>query len=343
MTLVKQKKVRVKRKSRKKIIVFFLVFELFFTAVTGPLILLYGPFNNIKKLFIGTAMSSFKHQYIAKIFLSDSKINEILNGNEAETGTATQNTPTDGTINVSEINVPKVKSDEIERYEINNSKFKCFLLIVHDPTKVNVGMTKYLGKVGQKTSEIANDNDAVAAINGGGFTDKSSDGKYWTGTGGLPTGLVIHNGEVLYNDLQDTAVNDFIGINKEGALIIGKYTAKELLSMKLKEVVTFGPTLVLNGVSQIKGDGGQGITARTAIGQRKDGAIILAVFDGRKLNMPGATLKDVANIMVENGAFNASNLDGGSSTTMYYEGDVINNPCNSFGERSIATALYVLP
>ena len=99
-----------------------------------------------------------------------------------------------------------------------------------------------------------------------------------------------------------------------------------------------------SGKSTIKsGDGGWGIAPRTAIGQRKDGAILMLVIDGRQTRSVGATLKDVQNTMLQYGAVNATNLDGGSSASMYYEGEVINNPSDPLGERSVPSAIYVKP
>jgi len=90
-----------------------------------------------------------------------------------------------------------------------------------------------------------------------------------------------------------------------------------------------------------KGDGGWGSTSRTAIGQRKDGTVIFLVIDGTFIRgLTGATLKDVQNIMLDYGAVNAANLDGGSSTTLYYKGKVINNPINPLGERMVPTIFY---
>ena len=94
-------------------------------------------------------------------------------------------------------------------------------------------------------------------------------------------------------------------------------------------------------MTQISGDGGFGIAPKTAIGQRQDGAIILLVIDGRDIGSLGATVKEVQEIMYKLGAVNAMNLDGGKSTTMYYDGEIINKPSNSMGERTIATAIIV--
>ena len=116
----------------------------------------------------------------------------------------------------------------------------------------------------------------------------------------------------------------------------------DLKKFSVTEAVSFGPALVVNGQETIKsGDGGWGIAPRTAIGQRSDGAIILLAIDGRTAKSLGASLKDVQNIMIQYGAYNASNLDGGSSTSMYNDGSIINNPCNALGERAVPSAFIV--
>jgi hypothetical protein len=91
------------------------------------------------------------------------------------------------------------------------------------------------------------------------------------------------------------------------------------------------------------GDGGWGIAPRTAIGQRKTGEVLFLVIDGRTIDSIGATLKDIQDILLQYGAYNASNLDGGSSTTMYFNGKVINKPSDKLGERTVPTAFIVEP
>lgn len=112
--------------------------------------------------------------------------------------------------------------------------------------------------------------------------------------------------------------------------------------MQVAEGVTFGPPLIINGKKLItSGDGGWGVAPRTAIGQRKDGTVLLLVIDGRQAGSIGATLLDVQNILYEQGAYVAANLDGGSSTTMFYNGKVVNKPADMLGERLIPTAFIV--
>lgn len=329
----KKGKKKIKKFSMKTLVIFF-AFELFFTACTFPFLLLYGPFENAKSTYVGAAMTSMSHQYLATWFLSDARIAEILGKNSVEATTETTNS--------SQIQIPKVKDDTIESYELaDNSKYTGYYLVVKDPTRVKIGYTSKLKVEGETTSQIAEDNNAIAAINGGGFTDQSSD-KQWTGTGGLPIGVIMTGGKVVYNDLGDNKEDTVLAMTKDGVMLVGNYTVGKLKELGVQEALSFGPALVINGkMTPMSGDGGWGTAPRTAIGQRKDGAIILLVIDGRSLSSPGATLKETQEVMYKLGAVNAMNLDGGKSTTMYYDGEIINNPSNSMGERSIPTAIIV--
>ena len=329
---IKKVKKKPKRFSTKAIII-FLAFELFFTACTFPFILLYGPFETAKSAYIGAAMKSASHQYLATMFLSDERIAENQGENTVET--------TNETTNTAQIQIPKIKDETIEINKIDgNSKYNGYYMVIKDPTRVKVGVTSKLKVEGETTSAIAENNGAIAAINGGGFVDQSS-AAAWTGNGGLPTGVIMSGGEVKFDDLGGGKTTS-LGITKEGVMIVGNYSVAELKGLGVQEAVSFYPALIINGkMTQSIGDGGFGIAPKTAIGQRKDGAIILLVIDGRDIGSLGATVTEVQEIMSKLGCFNAINLDGGKSTTMYYEGDIINKPSNSMGERTIATAIIV--
>lgn len=325
-----KKRRKSKAKVSKGVILFAVILQILIATYLNCLLIFYGPFDNLKKMVVGTSMSSFHYQFFAHMFLSNSEIAKILNTNVSD---IKQNT---GAVTVMNTN-----DNRIEEYNINGAKFKGYLLIVKNPLRVKVGYTKKITVQGETTSGIALDNNAVAAINGGGFTDKSSNGKLWTGTGAFPTYFLMSSGKVVYQDVTDSKKTSVIALDKSGRLIIGSRSLDELKSLKVSEALAFGPSLVVNGQAAFDGDGGQGITARTAIGQTSDGSILLLVLDGRRLNMPGATLRDVQKIMLSYHAVNAANLDGGSSTTMFYNGQVINDPCDPLGERSVASAIYV--
>ncbi|MCY6369654.1 phosphodiester glycosidase family protein [Clostridium ganghwense] len=330
------KKRKKKKKFSLKLLIAFIVFEIAFTGITGPFVLYYGPFENARSTIVGAAMTTMTHQWIATAFLSKERIAEIQGKNKVETIIQED---------TDEIEIKPKHDSNIERYEIEGSKFKGTMLIVHDPTRVKVGYSSKLGKAGETTSQIAKKHDAVAAINGGAFTDKSPSGKKWAGNGGQAAGIIISNGEIIHNDYKrENERHEVIAITKKGVLLVGYHSLKEMKQKDVVEAVSFDKTMIVNGKKTIKnGDGGGGIAPRTAIGQKKDGSILLLVIDGRQPSSIGATYREVQDIMYEYGAYTAANLDGGSSSTMYYEGEVINNPCDALGERSIPTIMYVEP
>jgi len=316
-----------------KVVVGFIIFQFIFALITAPLIVFYGPFGNVRKTVVGAAMTTLSHQWIAKMFLSDEKIQAILDENKIET--ITQD---DTAIEFVNKHDTSVDVEEISE----GSKFHGYMIIIKDPTRVKVGCSSKLGTAGEMTSQIAKANGAVAAINGGGFTDQTGT-SMWTGTGGIPTGLLMSNGQIISSDLGSEKVKvDVMAITKDGALLVGPHSISEMKKLGVMEAISFGPALIVNGKTTIKsGDGGWGIAPRTAIGQKKDGTILMLVIDGRQTDSLGASLRDVQNIMVEYGAYNATNLDGGSSTTMYYDNEVLNNPCDPLGERSVPSIVYV--
>ena len=332
-----RKALKRKKKHKLRNFIFYLIFGIIFTGVTAPLIIFHGPFTNVKKTIVDASMTTLTHQWIAKMFLSDAEIQKIR---REDTVQIVQQ----GNNNL--IKFINSHDNSVERYSISNGrKFTGYVLIIKDPTRVKVGYSNKLGTQGELTSQIAQDNAAIAAINAGGFSDSSSTNTKWTGTGGKPMGLIMSNGNIKFNDITDPDKRvDITAITNKSQLLVGPHSLNDLKKLGVTDAVSFGPALVVNGKGTIKsGDGGWGIAPRTAIGQRSDGAIILLAIDGRTTKSLGASLKDVQNIMLNYGAYNASNLDGGSSTTMYNNGSVINNPCNALGERAVPSAFIVKP
>lgn len=228
--------------------------------------------------------------------------------------------------------------DGIEAYNVKGDNFEGHMLVVHDPTRIKTGFSSNLPREGSTTSSIAKSTNAVAAINAGGFTDDGS-----AVLGGKPDGLLMHEGKVVYsNGAENNDRISFVGFDSKGRLLTGMYTLKELQGLDAREGVSFGPVLVADGNPvNLNGDGGMGIAPRTAIGQKSDGSVLMLVIDGRSLKSIGASLKEVQDVMVRFGAVNAANLDGGSSSTMYYDGKIINNPSDAAGERLVPTAFLV--
>ena len=320
-----------KKKSKLKSIIGFLVFEFLFMSLTTPLLVFYGPFNNVKRTAIGMTWNSFTLQKIPKAFLSDSAISRILGD-----GYAISDVDTEA---IKMLNFGVKHTGEIELFDVESSNFKGKMLLIEDPTRVRVGYSNQMPRAGETTSSIAKRNGAIAAINGGGFIDTK-----WAGTGGAPLGYLISNGKYISGQIKDKdKKRDTIAFTEDGMLIVGKHSENDLKKYKVKEAISFGPPIVVNGKPTVKGDGGWGISPRTVIGQKEDGSVLMLVIDGRSLKSFGATLEEVQNIMLKHGAVNAANLDGGSSTTMYYDGKVINTPSDALGERSVPSVFMVMP
>lgn len=316
------------------------VAQIVLAAVIGVALLRYGPFATTRKFIIGSAMTSFSHQYIANWIFTKEEIAQVT---QKSTSAPTQKQDltavkpsgtTDNSIVLSKI------ADGLQGYALE----------ITNPLRVHVACTAYIGQRGEFVSTLAQKNNAVAAINGGGF----STGPDTTGTGAIPSDFVFSNGKLLWKDnavsmgkLPSTADHDpvnVVALNDKGVLIVGDYTVNQLQSMNVTEAVDLHgyKPLVLDGKVQYTDDGGKGVQPRTAIGQKKDGTIVLLVIDGRQAGTSGARLNQLASLLANQyQCWTAANLDGGASTAMYYQGNIINKPSAIFGERTVATAFYV--
>ncbi|BBB91470.1 MAG TPA: phosphodiester glycosidase family protein [Methylomusa anaerophila] len=304
----------------------FLIANLLILVLTAPLITLFGPFTNIKRSVIGAIMTS-RHPYYITWLFSEQEIKALLGSNVSSDSSQRQDV----------VHFTKRQDDSLRLINITSSRFQGMLLEVPDPLRVQVATARDMREKGDTVSAIALSNNAIAAINAGGFYDPEG-----VGTGRLPYGVIVQEGKfVVGGDIKEEI--DLVGLTKSGSLVAGKYTPAEMRKMDLQEGVTFGPPIIINGKKLItQGDGGWGVAPRTAIGQKRDGTILLLVIDGRQPSYSlGATLLDVQNILYEQGAYVAANLDGGSSTTMFYNGKVVNKPCDMLGERMIPTAFIV--
>jgi exopolysaccharide biosynthesis protein len=302
----------------------FLLINLLIFVLTFPLVV-WLAFPNIKSAAIESIGASGHQYWLHYLGMSQQEIEKLFNSQAGPDGGTYGVTPTNHDSNITE-------------QQVIGSRFKGYLLEIDDPTRVSLGVTDQLGIAGETTSQIAKANGAVAAVNAGGFADPGG-----TGTGRSPDGVIIHNGDIIWGANTGGMVNLVGLLNNKGILVSGSYTLAQIRQMNIRDGISFGPTLIKNGVKQIThGDGGRGFEPRTAIGQKPDGTILLLVIDGRQTgSLLGATLLDVQNTLYGQGAWTAANLDGGSSTTMYYQGQVINSPCDPMGERMVPTAFIV--
>ena len=328
-----EEKKNKKSKTKKvlKWIAFFLIFQIIYVPILSIVLIYYGPFTNTRDMIVTTAMTTMKHQYFATLFLSKEKIDEILAKNRPQENIEDQS--------LSAITIGAGISAEdmngIELKDISNDSYTGKLLIINDPSRVKLVSSPRLGTSGATTSQIVAENDAVAGINAGGFQDDA------LGTGGKPAGLVIEDGQLRTTNTG--ASYSLVGMDKDNKMVVSNsMTYSKCQQLNLRCAVSFGPVIIINGNATIKsGTGGWGMQPRTAIAQRKDGAILMLVIDGRQKGSLGATLRQVQDILLDNGAYNAFNLDGGASTTMVYNGNVVNSPSDILGERYVPNAFIV--
>ena len=229
----------------------------------------------------------------------------------------------------------------VNGYTVENTQVYVAEVSLASPEYLKTALAQGLyGKnVTEATSDIAADNDAILAING----------DYY---GAREKGYVIKNGE-LYRETAASGQEDLV-IYADGSFGIiseDEVTAEELLADGAVNTLSFGPALVENGeVSVGTNDEVRKAMAsnpRTAIGVRADGTYLFVVADGRTDESEGLSLYQLAQFMQEQGAVTAYNLDGGGSSTMVFNGNVINNPTGgmaghgSGSERSVSDIVYI--
>ncbi|MBQ2826673.1 MAG: phosphodiester glycosidase family protein [Clostridia bacterium] len=236
---------------------------------------------------------------------------------------------------------PEEDNNGIEVVDVKGGSYLGKMMIVKDPSRLVVGTPDSFGEnsKGLSVYRMIEKYGAVAGINAGGFADEGG-----SGTGGIPDGIVIVDGKVLWDHGNNGTAYNVVGFDKNNILHVGRMTAAQAVSEGITDAVSFGPSLIINGkpANSSRSLGG-GLNPRTAIGQRSDGAVLLLVINGRQIDSLGATYDDLIDIMLEFGAVNASNLDGGSSSLMIYNGEYLNNSAYIFGERVIATSFLVMP
>ena len=220
-------------------------------------------------------------------------------------------------------------------YEVSGATYSGTMVVINDPSRVMVGVSgDYSGEPGINVPAICDKYGAVLAANAGGFEDIGG-----VGDGGTPRGIVMSEGTLRYGSLTESY--DLIGFDNNNVFVIGNMTGQQAVDRGIRDAVSFGPFLILNGTPlEVSGMGG-GLNPRTAIGQRADGAVLLLIIDGRQAHSLGASMNDLINEMLDFGAVNAANLDGGGSTVLYYDGEIHNKISSVYGARGVPTAIIV--
>ncbi|MDO4283437.1 MAG: phosphodiester glycosidase family protein [Clostridia bacterium] len=317
-----------------KVFVLFLLFQIIYIPLLSIGLIYYGPFKNTREMIVTTAMTTMTHQYFATWFLSDEEIEEILKRNRPQEDVEDTDV---GKIEIANKNSNVTDPKEgIEIVDVSSDTYNGYLMIVSDPSRVKIATAPRMGTVGATTSQIVEAYDAIAGINAGGIEDDA------LSNGGTPSGLLIEDGILKTPDAISGSFA-VVGLDNENRMVVSNsITYARLQELGVRDAVSFQPVIIVNGQPTIYyGDGGWGIQPRTAIAQRQDGTILMLVIDGRRAGSIGATLKNVQDILLDYGAYNAFNLDGGASTTMIFDSKLVNQPSDIMGERYVSSAFIV--
>lgn len=228
---------------------------------------------------------------------------------------------------------------KLEQITSNDTQLYVSDIKVNNPEllKTALANNQYGTNVKAKTSETAQNNNAILAVNG----------DYY---GANSTGYVIKNGVIYRDTVRDNASNGDLAIYKDGSFKIiyeNEISAQQLLDDGVVNLLAFGPALVENGevVVDENTEVGRAMSSnpRTSIGIIDENHYIIIVGDGRTSESKGLSLYELAQVMKQYGAKTAYNLDGGGSSSLYFNGQLINKPTTNgktISERAVSDIVY---
>lgn len=320
-------------------------------AICG-FVLMYGPWDKFRNLYVTTAMKTMNHRYFANIFYNEETIKSIMENNYFVS--LEEDADTDK-IEIDTKEKTKYK-DEYEKelftrdpgndlYKVIDLKIggaNAYLVAIYDPTKVHLIRTKSfnIGGYGERIITMCQRYGGVVCINGGGFVD-------WGYGSDIPLGYIIENGKIIWTDGNSSTVRgNIIGLTSDGKLnLMSNATGEEALNNGIVEALEFGPFLIVNGKSlEVVGDP-WGKAPRMAIAQRKDGVMMFLAIDGENY-INGASIKEVVETLERYGAYNAANLDGGQSASLVVNNKLYNSPppaAKAQGGRYVVSGFGLIP
>ena len=298
----------------------------------------YSPFfEELQNTIISTATVTKTHGYIAHVFYSDERINKVVALNTVPkidekidlNQVVIDTKPRESYDNKydEEILTRDKGNDDYKYITTKVGKYDAHLVAIYDPSTVHIMTgTKFntKDKSGKETVlKMTKRLGAVVGINGGGFVD------YGYGSD-IPIGYVIKDGKVIWSPT--TSKTDLIGFTNDNKLLLVHATGEEAVEMGMRDGLQFGPFLMVNGEKPNfqNSAGGYSRAARVAIAQRKDGIVLFLVTEGT--HTAGPNMKELVDTLELYGAYNAANLDGGTSTQLVINGKLINHPKNVMGQ-----------
>ena len=293
----------------------------FIALVLTITLICHGPSESAKELFATTILETGQLKFLANVFLSKDELQKIVDKNSLQ----------DMDVEVDEnlINTEGNKGKElIEIHNVSGDGFEGTMMVVNDPSKISLATTYPWSEYGKELGVIVDEAGAIAGVNGGIYYSSGN-------KGGRPYGVTVSNGEIQDITLGWSGLY-LIGFDENNLLRIislegmNKSAVEKMVKEeKIRDAISFQEEssdannhfvkLIINGKKRELSGKGSGQNPRTAIGQRKDGSVLILVTDGRGKNGHlGATASDLIEIMAEYGAVDAANVDGGSSSSLYY-------------------------
>lgn len=341
---------RKRRGSQNPVLKFFLrflavllvtVLLVLFALYGAMYVLAKGPSPAAQRLFVMSVRETSAAYFLADWFFTPEEIAVIEKSGgakeepeETDTSLVQIREIDDDTEPTDEYGLTDDDGDGIIVEGVSGPGYIGYMMVVLDPSRMMLGSPDCFGGVGLLVSQMVEKNDCIAGVNGGGFLD--IDGK---GNGGTPIGMTIIDGVISY--AYEGASYTFVGFDDNYILHTGQMTPADAREKNIRFGCTFGPVLVSNGEPISSETLVSGVNPRTAIGQRADGAVLLLVIEGRQAHSLGATYADLSDLMVQYGAVNACNLDGGGSSVMWYNGEYIISSISFVGERPVPTSFLV--
>lgn len=311
---------------------------------------MYGPISYFRNVWISTAMGTAAHQWLATMLFDKKTIDAVVkdnvmkvpdeNTNPQQVTVTNQVPPDNATALPADSSDGEKVIDGVGYIRLHgksqlNTWYNGWMIKIYQPSRFYMGTSDQLGTKGEHLSHMVTRLGADAGVNAGAFVDPDGHGN-----GGDPQGIFIYNGKFI-TGANVGGNHPIIGFDNANKLVLGTYTYSALQTLHLKYGIEYSPFLIVNGkLSEVSG---YSLQPRTAVGQTKDGVILLLVIDGRSATSLGATMEDAQKLMVQYGAVNASNTDGGSSTAFVFKGKVINHPCGPSGERYLPNGFLIAP
>ena len=328
----------VKRKKKKSGFVSFLgrVIRRFFLVLLTVIVLLVGaawlmlnlifngPSPAARDFLTMSLLEPSGTKWMPGLFLDQEVIDKIKEGAKVEMKEEVTNTSQvvinmDGNLGGG--------GDEWEKYpdgiyfeDVQGKTFNAHVMVVRNPSQVYMATSssKFSTSVpGKRITEMIELENGLAAVNAGAFFDNGTSNPE---VGATPLGLVYSRGNCMWTSGAQPGLEGFAGFNEDNILICTKnnLTQAQAEELNIRDGCCFGPVLIINGEINMEAYSVSGLNPRTAIGQRGDGAVIFVCIDGRQPGSLGGTYADLIDIMLEYGAVNACNMDGGSSSVMLY-------------------------